>query len=74
MDAVLINDGEHASRQRWELSDFGCWIPGKVLLEGEPLDLLVLVGAVEAIEEGTLVGERYKLQLSEGLVLLVLIG
>ena len=43
-------------------------------MAGELLDLIALVSAVKAIEEGTFVGERYKLQLSEGLVLLVLIG
>lgn len=74
VDAIFIDYGEEAARQWRELSNFCCWILREVLLTNELLYLLIDVGAVKTIEEWTLVSERYKLQLREGLMLLVLIG
>lgn len=74
MNAYFIYDGEKITRFWRKLSDFSCWILRKVLLTLKLLNLLIRIATVEAIEEGTFVGERYKLQLSEGLILLVLVG
>lgn len=72
VDSILVNDCEFLSVLRRELSDFGSGVLRKVLLAFERLDL-VGVAAVELVQEGTLIGERYKLQLREGLMLLVLV-
>ena len=74
VDSIIINYGEFLSRLRGEFSDFSCWILRKVLLAFEYFDLIGRVATVEFVQEGTLVSERYKLQLLEGLMLLVLVG
>lgn len=43
-------------------------------ITGEGLDLVGCVAAVEGVQDGTLVSERYKLQLLQGPVFLVLVG
>lgn len=73
VDSIFIHYCEFLSGQRGEFSDFSGGILGKVLLAFERLDLFGRA-AVEFVQEGTFVSERYKLQLREGLVLLVLIG
>ena len=74
VDAIFIDYGEEAARQWRELSNFCCWILWEVLLTNELLYLLINVAAVKTIEEWTLVSERYKLQLLQGPVFLVLVG
>lgn len=74
VDSIVIDDCEFLSSLGREFSDFSCGVLRKVLLAFERLDLVEWVAAVEFVEEGTLVSERYKLQLREGLVLLVLVG
>lgn len=73
VDSIFVHDGEQVSCLWRELSDFSCWIFWKLFVPGEGLDLVGCVAAVEVVQERTLVGERYKLQLRQSFVLLVLI-
>jgi len=74
VDSIFVDDCEFLAGLRRELSDFGCGVLWKVLLALERLDLVLCAAAVQFVQEWTLVSERYKLQLREGLVLLVLVG
>jgi hypothetical protein len=72
--ADRIDDGEKATGQWWELSNFCRRELREVLLINKLLNLVTGTATIEAIKEGTFIGERYKLQLSEGLILLILVG
>lgn len=73
VDSIFVHDGEQSSRLWRELSDFSCRVLGKLFVTGKGLDLVGCVAAVEVVQERTLVSERYKLQLRQGFMLLVLI-
>jgi hypothetical protein len=74
MDAIFINYG-HVLTSLWrEFNDLGRGVLWEVCIPLKGLDLVVCVAAVEGVQDGTLVSERYKLQLLQGLVFLVLVG
>lgn len=75
MDTVVIYDCQHLACLWRELCDFGCWVLRKVSFALQCFNCLLVpcIATIQAVKEWTLSRERYKLQLRECLVFLILV-